>query len=129
MMIRLLLAALALTPVQQSSETPSPMLERWERIGGDETGTVSIDPQTITRNGSRVRVYVRLELKSDAGEELGVMRYVYDCRARTARLEQLDTFYPSGRLMDSMPVDAEDQEDEPIGRDTPNEAVLQRVCR
>jgi len=131
MLIGALLATLTLTPAQQSTETPSPTLSRWEHVGGDDKGQFSIDPQTMSWQGRRVRVFVRLQLTSDGQNEpiIGVMRYVYDCNAKTARVEQIDVFDMDGNLQHSTPTEPGDMQDEPIAAGTPNEAVTARVCR
>ena len=130
MLFAALLATLTLQPMQEI-ETPSPKLPRWEHVGGDDKGDFAIDPQTMHWEGRRVRVFVRLILQRDGGGDptIGVMRYVYDCKAHTALVEQIDIFDTDGQLLHSNPSAPEDMQDEPITADTPNDAVTKRVCR
>ena len=130
MLLGFLLAMSTPVQAQQSTETPSPTLARWEHVGGDDKGQFSIDPQTMQWTGRRVRVFVRLHLKGEGADEpiIGVMRYVYDCTAHTARVEQIDVFDTEGKLQFSNPTELFDQKDEPIEDGTPNDVVTKRVC-
>lgn len=129
MLLGLLFATIVSPPMQ---DTPLPTLARWERVGGDERGEFSIDPQTMTRTGDRVRVYIRLHLQADdeGPEIIGVMRYVFDCKARTVRQEENSIYEADRKTVRSVRVvPVSEQKDQPFDPETPYDAIATRVCR
>jgi hypothetical protein len=121
--ISLLLAAMAFQSL------PSPMLERWEGVTSDAAGSSAIDPQSIRRSGDQVSVLVRTRIHrtaSNGGPAMGVLRYVFDCRANTVRQDGSEVYEGDGRFIGAS--DARTLE-EPIRAGSPNLAVRERICR
>ena len=121
MTITLFLAALALQSL------PAPTLPRWQTIGGGETGSYAVDPESISRSGDEVSALVRIDVTR--GERTGarvggVLRYVYDCRADTLRVEAGDLYDATGRFLGAAPLTSALRTARPVppgSRDLPNE--------
>ena len=109
---------------------PAPALPRWQVVGRNAQAEYAIDPQSVQRQGTRVRVAVRLRfLRPQAGAPaLGVMRYVYDCRANTIRSEASDIYDARGRFVGTLQTPANQLRDVPIGPTSPNAQVRNRLC-
>ncbi len=124
MMTTILLAALALQTM------PAPTLDRWQRVGGDERGAFAVDPESIRRSGDEVTALVRIEVTRGArtGERVvGVLRYVYDCRADTYRMEAGDLYNATGAFIGSAPI-PENAPAVPVPPETPNASVRDHLC-
>src|ERR1051325_814319 len=96
MTISLLFSALAMQVLG------SPDTVRWESTGSDSAGETAVDPRSITRTGDVVRVNVRTRIHRSASTGrpiVGIMRYAYDCRANTARMEVTDVYQADGRFV------------------------------
>ena len=109
---------------------PAPGLPRWRAVGRNAQAEYAIDPQSVQRQGTRVRVSVRLRfLHPPAGAPaLGVMRYLYDCRAGTIRSEASDIYDARGRFVGTLQTPAGQLRDVPIGPTSPNAQVRNYLC-
>lgn len=109
---------------------PGPAMPRWQVVGRNAQVEYAIDPQSLQREGMRVRVAVRLRfLQPPAGAPaLGVMRYLYDCRASTIRSEASDIYDARGRFVGTLQPRADQIRDVPIGPTSPNAQVRNFVC-
>ena len=109
---------------------PAPTLPRWQVVGRNAQAEYAIDPQSMQRQGTRIRVAVRLRfLQPQAGAPaMGVMRYVYDCRANTIRSEASDIYDARGRFIGTLQTPANRLRDVPIGPTSPNAQVRNRLC-
>ena len=109
---------------------PAPGLPRWQVVGRNAQSEYAIDPQSVQRLGTRVRVAVRLRfLRPQPGAPaLGVMRYLYDCRANTIRSEASDIYDARGRFVGTLQTPAPQLRDVPIGPTSPNAQVRNHLC-
>ena len=109
---------------------PVPSSPRWRPVGRSPQGEFSIDPNSVVRQGNRVRVFVRLRIANpQAGvPALGVMRYVYDCRANTIRSEAADIYDVRGRFVGTIQTPANQLRDVPIAAASPNAQVRAYLC-
>lgn len=108
---------------------PAPGLPNWQIVGRNAQGEYAIDPRSVVRQGNRVRVFVRLRIRTpQGGTALGVMRYVYDCRANTIRSEASDIYEPRGRFIGTMQTRPEEVRDVRIPAASPNAQVLRHLC-
>jgi len=118
----LLLAAMALQTM------PSPALERWEVTFTDSRGDSAIDPESISRSGDVVTVYVRTRLHrapSTGQPVIGVLRYVFNCRTSSARLASADLYDGNGAFVTSH---EESLEEQPVRPGTPVSTTMARIC-
>lgn len=125
MTIALLLAAAAMQSL------PAPTLDRWHRVGGDDRGDVAVDPQSIDRSGDEVTALVRIDVvrgTRTGTRVVGVLRYVYNCRASTYRMEAADLYDADGRFIGAPPLSPENRTDAPVPPDTPNATVRDYLC-
>jgi len=119
----LFLAAVALQTL------PSPALERWEVLFTDERGDTAIDPQSISRSGDSVTAAVRTRLHrapATGQPVIGVLRYVYNCRTSSARLERADLYGANGDFATSFEPEPPE---EPVSPGSPSAMTMERVCR
>lgn len=109
---------------------PAPTLPRWQVIGRNPQVETAIDPQSVQRQGTRVRAAVRLRfLRPPAGAPAyGVMRYLYDCRANTIRSEASDIYDGRGRFVGTQQTPAHRLRDVPIGPASPNALIRNQLC-
>ena len=109
---------------------PLPTLPRWQVVGRNAQAEYAIDPQSVQRLGTRVRAVVRLRfLRPAAGApSMGVMRYLYDCRANTVRSEASDIYDTRGHFLGTQQTPPHQQRDVPIGPVSPNAQVRNRLC-
>ncbi|HYD13184.1 MAG TPA: surface-adhesin E family protein [Allosphingosinicella sp.] len=109
---------------------PAPTLPRWQVIGRNAQAEYALDPQSVQRQGTRIRAVVRLRfIRPPAGAPAaGVMRYVYDCRANTVRSEASDIYDARGRFIGTLQTPASQLRDVPIGPTSPNAQVRNRLC-
>ncbi|HTU11989.1 MAG TPA: surface-adhesin E family protein [Allosphingosinicella sp.] len=109
---------------------PAPTLPRWRVVGRNAQAEYAVDPQSVQRQGTRVRAAVRLRfLRPPAGAPaLGVMRYVYDCRRNTIRSEASDIYNAQGRFVGTIQTPAHELRDVPIGPTSPNAQVRNHLC-
>lgn len=109
---------------------PAPTLPRWQVIGRNAQSEYAIDPQSVQRLGTRVRVVVRLRFfrPAEGAPAMGVMRYLYDCRANTIRSEASDIYDTRGRFIGTLQTPAHRLRDVPIGPTSPNAQVRNRLC-
>jgi hypothetical protein len=109
---------------------PSPTLPRWRVIGRNPQAEFAVDPQSILREGMRVRAFVRLRFShpQPGAPALGVMRYLYDCRANTIRSEASDIYDARGRFVGTLQSRADQLRDVPIGPTSPNAQVRAFLC-
>ena len=110
---------------------PAPTLPRWQVVGRNPQAEYAIDPQSVQRQGTRVRVAVRLRFArpQPGAPAFGVMRYLYDCRANTVRSEASDIYDGRGRFIGTLQTPAPQLRDVPIGPTSPNAQVRLRLCR
>jgi hypothetical protein len=109
---------------------PAPGLPRWQVVGHNAQAEYAVDPQSVQRQGTRVRVIVRLRFSHPpaGAPALGVMRYLYDCRANTIRSEASDIYDARGRFVGTLQTPAAQLRDVPIGPVSPNAQVRNYVC-
>lgn len=109
---------------------PAPGLPRWQVVGHNAQVEFAIDPQSIQREGTSVRVAVRLHYSRPApgAPALGIVRYLYDCRASTVRNEATDFYDARGRFVGTLQTRADQIRDVPIGPASPNAQVRTRLC-
>lgn len=108
---------------------PAPGAVTWEQAAQDDGGRYAIDPASLRRDGDKVRFVMRAEpahAQAD-GTNLAVVRYVIDCRRRTAGIEARD-FYRAGALAGSRETDADELETWPIGTASGEMQIYRRVC-
>ena len=110
---------------------PAPGLPRWQVVGRNAQAEYAVDPQSIQRQGARVRVAVRLRFVAPqpGAPAFGVMRYLYDCRANTIRSESSDIYDSRGRFVGTLQTPANQLRDVPIGPVSPNAQVRNHLCR
>ena len=109
---------------------PAPTLPRWQAVGRNAQTEYAIDPQSVQRQGTRVRVAVRFRFnRPPAGAPaMGVTRYVYDCRANTIRSEASDIYDARGRFVGTLQTPVPQLRDVPIGPASPNAQVRNHLC-
>jgi hypothetical protein len=109
---------------------PAPALPRWQVIGRNPQVEFAIDPQGVQRQGTRVRVPVRLRYSHPppGAPAVGVVRYLYDCRASTVRNEVTDIYDARGRFVGTLQTRADQLRDVPIGPVSPNAQVRNYLC-
>lgn len=88
-----LLAALALQTL------PSPDLDRWRELAARGEQQFAVDPQSVTRSGTRVSVLVRARTRDAEGPAVGVVRYSYDCAANSVTRETGDVYDGGGHFL------------------------------
>jgi len=110
---------------------PAPGLPRWRAVARNAQADYAIDPQSVQRQGSRVRVAVRMRFARPqrGAPGLGVTRYVYDCRANTIRSEASDIYDARGRFVGTLQTPAPRLRDVPIGPTSPNAQIRNHLCR
>ena len=109
---------------------PAPGLPRWQVVVRNAQAEYAVDPQSVQRQGMRVRVAVRLRFvrPQPGAPAVGVMRYLYDCRARTIRSEASDIYDARGRFVGTLQTPAYQLRDVPIGPASPNAQVRNHIC-
>ncbi len=108
---------------------PAPALPRWRAIGRNAQGEIAIDPASIQRQGSRVRVFARLRPRvAQGGMAMGVTRYVYDCRASTVRSEASDFYNTGGRFVGTLQARPGELRDVRIVPGSLNTLALRHLC-
>ncbi|MEA3011490.1 MAG: hypothetical protein QOD42_35 [Sphingomonadales bacterium] len=119
----------ALAAALAAQTLPAPGAVTWEAVAEDSGGRYSIDPTTIVRDGDRVRFLMRaLAARAEAdGTDSAVVRYVIDCRARTAGMLAAD-FYRGDAFANALEIGAEDLELRPIADGTGEVQLHRRVC-
>ena len=110
---------------------PAPTLPRWQILVRTPQADFAIDPQSIQRQGTRVRASVRQRYTRPppGAPAIGVTRRVYDCRANTARSEAADLYDARGRFLGTLQSRPDQLTDEPIGAGSPNAQVRAWLCR
>ena len=109
---------------------PAPTLPRWRVLGRNAQTEYAVDPQSIVREGTRVRAFVRLRFShpQPGAPAVGVMRYSYDCRANTIRSEATDVYNAQGRFIGTLQARADQLRNVPIGPTSPNAQVRNYLC-
>ena len=110
---------------------PAPGLPRWQVVGRNAQAEFAVDPQSVQRQGNRVRAAVRLRFSrpQSGAPAMGVMRYLYDCRANTIRSEASDIYDMRGRFIGTLQTPAQQLRDVPIGPTSPNARLRSHLCR
>lgn len=108
----------------------APNLPRWQVVSRNAQAEYAVDPQSVQRQGTRVRAAVRLRfLRPPPGAPaVGVMRYLYDCRANTIRSEASDMYDARGRFIGTLQTPASQLRDVPIGPASPNARIRNHLC-
>jgi hypothetical protein len=119
----LILAALA------AQSLPVPGAVRWEPVAEDSGGHYEIDPTSLVRSGTRVRVLIRaIAARAEVdGTSSAVVRYLIDCQARTAAMLTAD-FYRGDAFASSRAVDEDQVQLRPIEAGTGEVGLHRRVC-
>jgi len=109
---------------------PAPGLPRWRTVGRNAQAEYAIDPQSVQRQGTRVRAAVRFRfIRPPAGApSMGVARYLYDCRGNTVRSEASDLYDGRGRFVGTQQTPANQLRDLPIGPTSPNAQLRTHLC-
>lgn len=109
---------------------PAPGLPRWQMVTGNARADVAIDPQSVQRQGDRVRAAIRQRYRQPppGAPAAGVTRRLYDCRANTVRSEAADLYDARGRFLGTLQSRADQLRDEPIGPTSPNAQVRNYLC-
>ena len=109
---------------------PAPGVPRWRVVARNALAEYAVDPQSVQRQGTRVRVAVRVRfLRPQPGAPaLGVTRYLYDCRANTIRSEAADIYDARGRFVGTLQTPVGQLRDVPIGPTSPNAQVRNQLC-
>jgi hypothetical protein len=109
---------------------PAPALPRWRMVTRNAQAEYAIDPQSVQRQGTRVRVAVRMRFArpQPGAPALGVVRYVYDCRANTIRSEASDIYNAQGRFVGTLQTPAHQLRDVAIGTPSPNAQIRAFLC-
>jgi len=107
---------------------PAPGAANWEPLGPPQDGTSdAIDPASIGRAGDRATFRMRsVRAAPDRdGITTAVSAFTIDCRAPTATLEGVDLYRADGSFDRSV----EGDDPRPVGSDTMQRALFERVCR
>ena len=109
---------------------PAPALPRWRLVGRNAQVDYAIDPQSVQRQGNRVRAVVRLRtFRPPPGmQAVTVTRYVYDCGARTVRSEGSDFYAVRGRFIGTLQTPPQQLRDVPFQPASPNGQVWAHLC-
>jgi|GEM_PF-5091582 len=119
-------AALALTAAAHAQTQP----EDWVEVIRHNGGPIFIDRNSVAREGNFVTVMSRTvfdRTQSDGTKGFRV-RYRYDCANRTSDLLYLEQLGEDGRVMVSGEVEPSDRTVEPIPANSPNAAIVARLC-
>lgn len=103
----------------------------WVEVHQHERGPVSMDRSSILTEGSIVTVRSRTvlnEVRPD-GARTFVVRYRYDCSARTADLLAFATLASDGRILQEEELAPDQRRVDSIGAGSPNETIANQVCR
>ena len=103
----------------------------WIDVFRHDVGMISADRSSIRREGDAVSLRTRTrfnEVRAD-GTSSFVALYRYDCRARTAALQSFQTFGSDGNVIQSQSIPTEARRVEPVGPTSPNERIIEAVCR
>ena len=108
----------------------APTVPRWRVIGHNAQAEIAVDPQSVVREGVRVRAFVRLRFShpQPGAPAVGVMRYLYDCRANTVRSEATDIYNAQARFVGTLQARPDQLRDVPIGPTSPNAQVRAFLC-
>ena len=119
----------ALTAALAAQSLPAPTAVTWEAVAEDSGGRYSIDPTSIVRDGDRVRFLMRAAAaRAEAdGTSAAVVRYLIDCRARTAGMMAAD-FYRGDAFANSVDIGADEIALRPIAEGTGEVQLHRRVC-
>ena len=122
---------LMLAPLPLQGAPPPPNSPRWQMLAGDSEGAYSIEPTTIQWQGRRARVYVRAELQVDELGPLttGVHRAVYDCNAKTFRIEYSIWYRRNGEVESEGTIPMAERVDDPIQSPSANAIILAHICK
>ena len=108
---------------------PAPGAAQWEPFGPPRADVANqVDPASITRNGDRVSLRVRMVRPAPApdGMSSAVAAFILDCRARTAQLDGLDFYKADGSFGRSL----HGEDAVPVSNDDPMQrALFERACR
>lgn len=109
---------------------PAPGLPRWRVIGRTAQVDFAVDPQSVQRQGNRVRAIVRLRaFRPPPGmQAVTVTRYIYDCARRRVRSEASDFYAVRGRFIGTLQTPAAQLRDMPFAPGSPNGQVWQHLC-
>jgi hypothetical protein len=109
---------------------PAPTLPRWQVVVQGPAADFAIDPQSVQRQGMRVRAAVRQRYRRPprGAPAAGVTRRLYDCRANTVRSEAADLYDARGRFLGTLQSRPDQLRDEPIGAGSPNARLRAFLC-
>lgn len=103
----------------------------WETLPGDSSGSNSLDPASISRDGDIVRVLVRgvANRIETNGMKTLMMRFRLDCRAGTIGIEAADGYGEDGRLIGSREAAPAEVAMAPAGELASVAGLVARACR
>lgn len=109
---------------------PGPALPRWRVVVRSGQAEFAIDPQSLQRQGTRVRAAVRQRYSRPppGAPAAGVTRRLYDCRTNTVRSEAADLYDARGRFVGTLQSRPDQLRDEPIGAGSPNARLRAFIC-
>lgn len=109
---------------------PAPALPRWRVVVRSGQAEFAVDPQSLQRQGTRVRAAVRQTYRRPppGAPAAGVTRRLYDCRANTVRSEAADFYDARGRFIGTLQSRPDQLRDEPIGPGSPNAQLRNFLC-
>ena len=109
---------------------PAPTLPRWQVVVRSAQADFAVDPQSVQRQGSRVRAAIRQRYRQPppGAPAAGVTRRLYDCRANTVRSEAADLYDGRGRFLGTLQSRADQLRDAPIGAGSPNARLRTLLC-
>jgi hypothetical protein len=118
---------LALALLLQAAQAPEPA---WQGLGVHGGIDIAYDPASVSGGDGRFRVRTRGITQAIGPDGIRTVTGTteIDCRARTATALDAKGYDLQGRLMLNAIVPVAERQAEPIRPDSPNAAVLARVC-
>jgi hypothetical protein len=113
---------------------PTSVFAEWEFVDGNEQADVYVDPETVTRNGERVSVWVMDDLRT--AQIRGFRKYLssraqeeHDCIKERFRLLALEYFSGNMGSGEALYQTSGESDWTPIPRGTLAQSVWKFVCR
>jgi hypothetical protein len=112
----------------------NPAIADWKRVGGNATGTTYVDPTTLSKSESVVRMWIlndfKIPMKEENSKPYSSMKrhQEYDCKAR--RLRSLAITIHSGNMGQGSPIfsGADDMQWVPVIAGSIREATWKYAC-
>ena len=122
-------AAAASAQAGESAKTKSESSIVWTEMPSEEGTHIYVDRSSIKREGSMVRYRGRMVFPRPDENKVVELRHIglIDCGRRDFRIVSFEAFNRKGRLVASHTVPASEPP-QPIGPNTPNEALRAEFC-